>query len=256
MTLQTGFVDDLSMAGKIFHNGRILRDGKTIFNTELKAVTFFRNGKHIRDGLAFRATIYRRFPAADMISLPLTHGDSGMRDRFSLAIGLFPFEDRHFAQAFRNGSNHRNGSINRNGFSDKSVNERFDPLCIGIPVTEEVETSEQSNVAVRYALSDTLPSNLKHNGLIERNGITKRNNGLVENQRMNITMNEFADTAYGTLYRNRSIQRTSAEFHRIRGIRLAYDTLRMWYRKHHFHNGVYFRNNNIKRDGMILIPLE
>ena len=134
MTLQTEFVDDLSKEGKIFHNGRILRDGKTIFSTELKVITFFRNGKYIRNSSAFHAAIFQKCPASNIIMLPLVHGDSGMRDRFSLTVG--------FPVSF---------------FKD--------------------------NVSVC-------------------------------------------------------------------------DTIKIWYKKHHFRNGVYFRNSNIQHDSMLLIPLE
>jgi len=153
ITLKSKFTDDFSRAGKIYHNGRILRDGKTILDTEIRA-TAYRNGMHIRDGSFFHAKTYARLPATDVISLPLLHG-SGMRESFSIAINSGACEDRQFAP----------------------------------------------------------------------------------------------------LYRNGSIRRDGAEYHRPHGNNFAYDTLKIWQRKHHFHNGDYRRDGQINHDGMILLPL-
>jgi phage tail P2-like protein len=129
MTLRMKFTDDFSRAGKIFHNGRILRDGKTILGTELRYIIFLRDGARIRDGSMIRGKMYKRFPAADAVLLPLSHGGgSGMRERFSLSFGS-KYEERHFARAFHNGSNYRNRSIKRNGLSGKSMGETLRIWC-------------------------------------------------------------------------------------------------------------------------------
>jgi phage tail P2-like protein len=54
----------------------------------------------------------------------------------------------------------------------------------------------------------------------------------------------------GSNYRNQSIKRDGLSDKPIG------ENLRIWCKKHHFHNGVYFHNGTIKHDGMILIPLE
>jgi len=144
ITLKSEYVDDFSRAtGKICHNGRILRDGKTILGTELKT-------EIIGD-----EKIYHRVPATDKISLPLLHGGR-MYESFSLAIDNGAYEDRYSSRVLRNGS----------------------------------------------------------------------------------------------VYRNKTIS------HSTTGKNFANDTMKLWCRKHHFHNGKYTRNGSKKHDGMILIPLE
>ena len=151
IALHSKFIDDFSKAGRIYHNGRVLRDGKTILGTELRAAVT-RDGTHVRDGSITHTKKYKRATATDEISLPLLHG-SGMRESLLLTMDYGTYEERSHAPVYRNGSITRDGS----------------------------------------------------------------------------------------------------ECHKPLGGNFAYDAMKIWIRKHHFHNGVYFHDGKIRHDGMILI---
>jgi hypothetical protein len=102
-------------------NGRILRDGRTILNTELDYL--FRNGTAVRNGAVIRNGEYRK-PASGRINIPV-YRRSGIQDFFSASVKSGhtdvwgPITDTlaikirfHY---FRDGTYFRDGSIDRKG---------------------------------------------------------------------------------------------------------------------------------------------
>ena len=78
---------------------------------------------------------------------------------------------------------------------------------------------------------------------------------VMENFCLTMTTNSgiFEERHSARLYRNGSIKRDGSECHRPYGNKFAYDAMKVWMRKHHFHNGKYLRDGSIKHDGMILM---
>ncbi|MDR1175319.1 MAG: hypothetical protein LBK83_07615 [Treponema sp.] len=119
-TVRHTVVDSFINAG-IRRNGRILRDGTTILDTELDYL--YRNGTVRRDGSVVRDGLYRR-PAAGRINTPV-YRCSGMQDFFSAAVNTGhtdvwepvteTFEAAIQFHYFRDGTYVRDGSINRIG---------------------------------------------------------------------------------------------------------------------------------------------
>jgi hypothetical protein len=107
--------------GKIYHNGRILRDRHTVRSTE--KVSLFRNGRVKRDGSAYHKRI-NVLKARGFIRLPLLRS-SGLQERLDMAV-KFDFNDtvsvaETFSTGmryhrFHNGRYNRDGSIKHNTF--------------------------------------------------------------------------------------------------------------------------------------------
>jgi hypothetical protein len=223
-------VDDFLGSGRLRRNGRFRRDG-TFVNTELEGFFVDRSGNYKRDGNLIRAENYRRVPSRDTISFPFLR-NTWERERLSITFDYGRYEENQFAQALRNTSLHRDSGIVRDGLSDKSVEEMLNTLDFNMVIAEEVTTAEQSNVAVGIDFSDTLLK--RRNNTIRRDGNTYRGtNGIGEVQRLDMAVNSFTDTVSTT------------------------ETLKMWYKKHHFRDAGFTRDDGVLlRDSMVLIPLE
>jgi hypothetical protein len=108
--------------GKIYHNGRILRDGHTVRSTE--KVLCFRNGRFRHDGEIDHKKL-NIVKARSFIRLPLRHS-SGLQERLNLTVKS-GFNDavsvtENFLigmryHRFHNGKYTRNGQIKHNTFT-------------------------------------------------------------------------------------------------------------------------------------------
>jgi phage tail P2-like protein len=223
-------VDNFSSAGRLRRNGRFRRDG-TFVNTEEEIYFIDRGGKYKRNENLLRGENARRVPSADIISPPFRR-NTWERERFVMTFDYGRYEERQLAQALRNTSLHRDSGIFRNGLSDKSVEERFNTIGLNMAITEEIETSEQNNVAIGIELSDDLIK--RRNNTIRRDENTYRGtNGIGEMQHLDIAMNKFADSVFTT------------------------ETMKIWIKKHHFRDAGFTRDDGrLLRDSMVLIPLE
>jgi phage tail P2-like protein len=222
--------DNFSSAGRLRRNGRFRRDG-TFVNTEVEGYFINRNGRYKRDESLVRGENYHRVPSKDVISPPFLR-NTWERERFFITFDYGRHEERQLAQALRNTSLQRDKGIVRNGLSDKSVEEMFSILGFNMEIAEEMTTAEKSNVIVGIDFYDTLPK--LRNNTIRRNGNTYRGtNGIGEVQHLDMAVNSFTDTVSTT------------------------ETLRMWYKKHHFRDAGFTRDDGVLlRDSMVLIPLE
>jgi hypothetical protein len=223
-------VDNFSSAGRLRRNGRFRRDG-TFVNTEIEGYFINRSGKYKRDESLIRGENYHRVPSTDIISLPFLR-NTWERERFFITFDYGRYEERQLAQALRNTSLQRDSGIVRDELSDKSVEEMFNPLGFDMVITEKMTTAEENNVAIGIDFSDTLPK--RRNNTIRRDGNTYRGaNGIGEVQHLDMAVNSFTDTVSTT------------------------ETLRMWYKKHHFRDAGFTRDDGVLlRDSMVLIPLE
>ncbi|MDR1248908.1 MAG: phage tail protein I, partial [Treponema sp.] len=92
---------------KILRDGRVLRDGKTVFNKTVRVLrdgVFKRNGRHGRSGAY-------TFPGTDIMRLPLTRG-SGYRDSLISTLKK-PLADIQLGTLPRDGTRPRDGVLPR-----------------------------------------------------------------------------------------------------------------------------------------------
>ena len=222
--------DNFSSSGRLRRNGRFRRDG-TFVDTEVEGFFIDRGGKYTRDGSLIRGENERRVASPDIITPPFRR-NTWEREKFFITFDYGKYAERQLAQALRNTQIKRDSGIVRDGYSDKSVEERFNTIGFNMAVAEKVNTDEQCDTAVGFDFSDTLHK--RRNNTIRRDGVTYRGtNGIGETQRLGMAVNNFNETV------------STAE------------TMRIWIRKHHFRNTVFTRDDGkLRRDSMVLIPLE
>jgi len=222
--------DDFSSSGRLRRNGRFRRDG-TFVNTEVEEFFLNRNGKHNRDGSLVRGKNEQRVTSSDIITPPFRR-NTWERERFFITFDYGKYGEKQLAQALRNTLLQRDSGIVRDGYSDKSVEERFNTLNFNMAIAENVKTAEQCDVAVSFNFSDTLHK--RRNNTIRRDGATYRStNGIGESQRLGMAVNNFSEKVS------------------------ASETMKIWIKKHHFRNTVFTRDDGkLLRDSMVLIPLE
>jgi hypothetical protein len=250
ITLREKLKEDF--AGTLYHNGRVLRDGHTVRNTEYRR--FLRNGEITRSGAVRHTSVLSR-PARSAVTHPLLHS-SGIRSIFKFNFALAAFIDAHRARLYHGGSARRNAAVTHNGIANSAVAEVFKPSATALKLTDTIQAFDINKIEICNSSVDTLDKELTHNGFITRRGAFYRGIEIAEKRRAEITLSAFSDTARGRIARNGVIRRDGAERRRVTGARIAYDVFRSGTRKHRFHNGGYNRNADIEHNGMILIPIE
>jgi hypothetical protein len=161
---------------------------------------------------------------------------------------------------------------------------------------ENILSTENQQIVIKNALTDSFSEPLYfHNGRILRDGHTVRpqqaipfahngnhtrngnlnrssffweqahgivrfpllyGSGIRDRLKLNTDTGKCIEGHRSRIFRNGSIYRDGSELHQNTGNKPAYDFVRMGFRKHYLHNGTYSRNGTIKRDGMVLIPVE
>jgi hypothetical protein len=119
---------------------------------------------------------------------------------------------------------------------------------------ETAEMSEVQALAYDYVQNDVFTHDYRHNRSIKHDGTAYRCSIINDKNVMDFSLSPMADTQRGRLLHNCSAKRDGEEQHQSQ--RIAYDTFTAGIRYHHFYNGVYFRNNGIKHNAGVLLPLE
>ena len=135
----------------------------------------------------------------------------------------------------------------------------YDKLYInfGVTVTENIATVESQILQIENDTSELVSKLYKRNSTYTHNGSIIRTSLLNDKFKMHTAISPILiDNAEGTLYHNNIIKYNGIERHSSAGTKSAYETLAMGIRYHHFRNGVYFRNNEIKHNAGVFIPLE
>lgn len=250
IVLHDGLKEDF--AGRLYHNGRILRDGHTVRTTEYRK--FLRDGEIQRSGVVRHTAVLER-PARSAVTLPLLHS-SGIRDVFNFGFALDTFVDAHRSRLCHSGSVRRSAAVTHNGIADASITEAFKPYKTALKLNDTIQSTDALDVAICNISVDTLDKELRHNGCITRSAGFYRGINIAELRRAKMTFAALRDSAAGRMPRNGAIRRNGAERRRITGAHFAYDVFRSGVKTHHYHNGNYSRNVSIKHDGMVLVPLE
>ncbi|MDR2095052.1 MAG: hypothetical protein LBP76_05990 [Treponema sp.] len=185
---------------KILRDGRILRDGKTIFN---KTVRVFRDGYFKRDGRCDRSGEYA-FPGTDILRLPITRG-SGYRDRFMATLKK-PLADIQLGSPPRDGTRPRDGAFPRGWHT---AFETMPPFDLFNAETETLPSSELYQAVVKKAMNDTHVNSIARDGSRLRNGMLQRANILDESV-LSYKRHE-ADTARRRIWRDGQLKRDGSE---------------------------------------------
>jgi hypothetical protein len=196
---------------------------------------------------------------------------------------------------FHNGEFLHDGSMNRfvarhNKLSDLSMSDYMSVFSISSTITENfpagdnflintiafdedifTPVNEVHGITLKDSVSETVVVDEKqslHFGHVQEDIFTPVNEVhsinfkdsvsetviLDDRQVCHIGIAPMADTQIGNLNHNGSVRRNGIEEHR--GKRVAYDRLYAGIRYHHYHNGVYKRNNGIKQNTGALIPVD
>jgi hypothetical protein len=202
-----------SMAGQIYHNGRILRDGKTVLPTELK--TAFHSGAHYHNGITKHNSQYED-ESTSYIRLPLTR-ESGYRDPLALGYGL-AMRDFQLSRLFHNGTITRDAVINgspiarHNGRSPRSISDTVSLFTLGQPAIERFLSSENALVPITAYSSDRFRKPNYHDGKNNHNAMLFHSGRLIDLLSCFQTLS-LKDTASGSMRHNGILRRNGSANH-------------------------------------------
>ena len=214
----------------VYRNGRVLRDGKTIYDTHVAPL--FRDGSVLRNGSVLTRDGTYRAPSEGTIYPPI-YRRSGPQDVFSLTFGR-NFVDEHYSNLYRNGAVVRDGTVKRrDGKAPYSVNDSLNVLDQTFSLYDSQTVTEVNEIISKTEVAETINRNLKRDGTIIRNGnYYRQSEGIIDpflaqrNEEPEIDLME------------------------------TIDSFAVGIRNHYFRNGGRIRDGTILRNGNILIPLE
>ncbi|MCL2210772.1 MAG: phage tail protein I [Treponema sp.] len=217
-----------TLSQKVKRNGRVLRNGKTVFDTELTHL--FRNGNVKRNGIE-RRNGTQRVLATGAVFQPVKRS-SGIQDTFLLGIGN-DHTDEWKSIIYRKGSIQRNGTIKRNSLKS-SILDSPSVIQVNVFHTDKMTITDLLDVAVENNALETINRNIKRDGSQKRNGILARSsNGIVDPFVIDV----------------------SGDIKETENIKVA-DSFSISMIHHYFRDGTRRMNGSFKRNSMILIPLE
>jgi hypothetical protein len=213
----------------ILRNGRILRDGNTVFDTELE--NLHRNGTVKRNGTVTRNSV-RIIPASGEIIQPV-YRRSGMQDIFSIGFNDGNYIDALSSYLFRNGAIVRNGAARRTGYSPYSMNDTLSAATIELFMKDYATITDQWGTAVVVDYDESIDRHIVRNGSHKRNEKIYRSSfGIVDPFDVDYSETQAIDN-----FDVNEVMDTGVRYH--------------WFR-----NNKLNRSGSYERKGMIFIPLE
>jgi hypothetical protein len=187
-----------------------------------------------------------------------THNGSILRsslvnDKMTMKMELSPVADsvagilRHNNSIIRDGSERHSFTGTQAAYEAAQINLKNDYI-------EAVEISETQMLVFDHSQDDVFTHDYKYNKVMRHDGTAYHYGIINDKNEMKFTLAPMEDTQLGQLLHNKSMTRNGEERHQSK--RIAYDTFTVGIRYHHSHNGDYFRNNGIKHNAGVLIPLE
>ena len=215
-------------AGRIRHNRRILRDGKTIFPTELRKA--FRNGVLRYDGTERHKRLFEA-EAADRPSRVFLR-NSGYLDEMAIVHGMEIGERLHSRLLHNGGVSHGGGFVRR-GSMPAPAHDLFSFFRVPHSAVEVFDVSESVGLRETATDADTFAKrNL-------RNGKLRRGAGLVHARD---AVDSLSVSARGAVEFTETV--------------LAEEDVKVGYRLCRSHDGLRFRDGGIKHDSGKLYHLE
>jgi hypothetical protein len=166
---------------------------------------------------------------------------------------------RQFLSDTVSGSLYRNGLIFRNGVENHSLTgaeSSYEKAAVKIKnnTLESVSVGDFEMILLFDIFQEDIFShNYSRNNTVLRDGNVYRSSIVNDKNVFKIKIEPAGETQYGLLAHNASVRRNGEEKHRSQ--RPAYDRLQAGMRYHRFHDGGYSRNNGIKHNAGVLIPL-
>lgn len=179
--------------------------------------------------------------------------DGPIYDTMATRVELSPIRDRAAGILRHNKSIVHNGMENHSFTGTQAVYEAS-LVELENKSADEEAVGETLTLAFDHTQDDAVTHAYRYNRSIRHAGTTYHSSILNDTNRMACTLVPTVDIQLGRLLHNGSIKRNGDERHQ--NSRIAYDTFTSGVRYHRFHNGDYFRNNGIKHNTAVLIPLE
>jgi hypothetical protein len=235
----------------IFRNGRVLRDGTTVFNTE--EAELYRNGAVERDDTAERNGWYR-VPAEGRIRTPIFRR-SGIEDTLALVYGdIFIEAWQSYIQ--RNGAFLRDGTLDRDMRAPVSMNDvmEFDKARAGHTDTFPVQDTQEKTVSRRDI--DTIGRGYLRNGIYSRGGqIYRTPDRVIDIMGMLMAEPPIIDTARAGITRTGFVIRDGTYKRSGFAGETILDDFTIGKKFNYRRNGQYSRDESIFRNGDTFIPL-
>jgi hypothetical protein len=224
-----------SFENKIYHDGRILRDGYTMLPTEMRP--YFHDKTNLRDGSTYHIPKYKADGTTNLI--PPFLRMSGYQDPISMNLGL-QFTDIQQSQLFHNGiinrkiraahdgSFKRNGITNRmppskhNGRSELSISDYISKLKTIIPVKENFPASDTALMKMIEYSPDPFRKPYNRNGTFTHNSSIFHSGWILDFLAL-VQKLLLQDTFKATMYHNQTILRNGSETHSLTGNLTAYE---------------------------------
>jgi hypothetical protein len=236
----------------IFRNGRVLRDGTTVFDTE--EAELYRDGAVCRDGTVEARNGWYRVPAAGRIRTPIFRR-SGIEDILALVYGD-RFADEWESCVQRNGAFSRDGTLTRDGKAPVSMNDavEFDNVKAGYSDSFPVDDTQGKTVA-RYD-TDSIGHGYLRDGTRYRDGsIYRAPDGVVDVMEMIMAEPPMVDTGAACITRTGFALRDGTCNRSGFADETILDDLVVGKRFNYRRDGQYFRDGSIFRNGDTFIPL-
>jgi hypothetical protein len=236
----------------IFRNGRVLRDGTTVFDTE--EAELYRNGAVSRDGSVEERNGWYRKPAVGRIRTPIFRR-SGIEDTLALVYGdRFIEEWQSYVQ--RNGAFLRDGTLTRDGKAPVSMNDvlEFDRALAGHRDTFPVQDTQEKAVVRRD--TDTIGHGYVRNGSYNRDGsIYRTPDRVIDVMEMRMAEPPIFDTARASITRTGFVLRDGRYNRSGFAGETILDDFVVGKKFNYRRNGQYIRDGSIYRNGDTFIPL-
>jgi hypothetical protein len=244
--------DDKEMfSDTVFRNGRVLRDGTTVLDTEEDYL--FRNGTVLRDGTVIRDGWYRK-PAFGRIKTPI-YRNSGIQDTLELVFGN-DYADVWQSNLFRNGALVRDGSADRGGKAPVSMNDALDFDTVGHVISDKLPFHDNQEKTVAKNDVDQFGHKYMRDGTYLRNGrIYRASYQIIDVLEMHTEEPPMIDINRASLVRNGIITRDGTYTRSGYADETMIDSMLVGKRFHYFRNGAYTRDGTILRNGDTFIPL-
>jgi hypothetical protein len=237
-----------------YRNGRVLRDGKTILDTQLDYL--LRNGSCFRDGTITQRNGILRVPAIGRITAPI-YRHSGIQDIMILIYQDKDTSDIWLSHLYRNGAVVRDGTHTRGGKATVSTNDTlvFDSVESTLIDRFPFVDTDKKNVVTNSM--DAIRRDYKRNGKLTRNGTAYRaSDRMIDIVEMSSTLAPQVDNWKAIIRRNGAVVRDGSETRSGYATSAILEQVTIGIRYHYFRNNAYLRNGSIKRKGGIFIPTE
>lgn len=236
----------------VFRNGRVLRDGITVYDTE--EAELYREGLVSRDGSITERNGWYRRPAIGRIRTPIIHR-SGIWDTLALIYKDAGFEIWE-SIIQRNGAFFRDDTLTRNGLSPVSMNDALETFYAEVRHIDSFPIEDCQDKTIVRADVDTIGHGYLREGTHTRNGsIYRAPDGIIDIMAMHTAEPPMTDTARANITRTGFALRDGIFDRSGYAEETILDDFFAGKRFHYRRDDRYTRDGSIFRYGDTFIPL-